>query len=87
MGGVRSVPDAVPKARLPPRAYYALTVLTALNVINVWHRYLIVSCCVHLPTLSVTNQFVRPSRVVCSITQQYIPVFATWEVGAYLRYH
>lgn len=69
MGGVRSVPDAVPKARLPPRAYYALAVLTALNVINVWHRYLIVSYYVHLPTLSVTNQSVRP-RVVCSITQQ-----------------
>lgn len=29
--------------RLPPGAYYALTVLTALNVVNLWHRYLVVS--------------------------------------------
>lgn len=44
--GVVSVPaSAAPAsaARLPPKAYYALTILTALNVINVWHRYLIVS--------------------------------------------
>lgn len=32
-----------PPARLPRGAYYALTVLTSLNVINLWHRYLLVS--------------------------------------------
>lgn len=74
MGGARTVPDAAPKERLPPRAHYALAVLTALNVINVWHRYLIVSFCVHLLLLSVTNWSLWP-RVACSITtgvlQQY----------------
>lgn len=34
---------AVRSVGLPPGAYYALTVLTLLNVINLWHRYLIVS--------------------------------------------
>lgn len=44
MGAV-GVPEKRPTldARLPPGAYYALTVLTALNVINLWHRYLMVS--------------------------------------------
>lgn len=32
---------AVRSVGLPPGAYYALTVLTLLNVINLWHRYLI----------------------------------------------
>lgn len=41
--GKAGVPDPSSSAMLPRGAYYALTVLTALNVINVWHRYLIVS--------------------------------------------
>jgi len=32
-------------------AYYALAVLTALNTINLWHRYLIVSRCAGLPVV------------------------------------
>ncbi|CAN0235325.1 unnamed protein product, partial [Ectocarpus sp. 12 AP-2014] len=41
MGAAVGVPDSPPASKLPPGAYYALTVLTALNVINVWHRYLV----------------------------------------------
>ena len=45
-----------PPTRLPRGAYYALTVLTALNVINLWHRYLMVSS-VTLPWSNVTLLF------------------------------
>ncbi len=40
-----AAPAAAAPAPLPRGAYYALTILTALNVINLWHRYLIVSRC------------------------------------------
>lgn len=39
----RSTKRAGGHVKLSPKAYYALTILTALNAINLWHRYLIVS--------------------------------------------
>ncbi|CAB1116874.1 unnamed protein product [Ectocarpus sp. CCAP 1310/34] len=54
MAAAVGVPDSPPAAKLPPGAYYALTVLTALNVINVWHRYLLVSV-LHTPRARLSS--------------------------------
>lgn len=51
-----------PPVRLPRGAYYVLTVLTALNVINLWHRYLIVSV--------IALRYNR--TIVCSCQQRII---------------
>lgn len=59
-----SVPDrpSNTSARLPPGAHYALTILTALNVINVWHRYLIVSVYLCSESSARFSQFVHHNR-------------------------
>lgn len=62
MGGASAIEPVSTKPEWPKgeadalhqRAYYVLFVVTVLNVVNLWHRYLLVStrssvvCCEHV---------------------------------------
>lgn len=66
MGAVGVLEGGPPPTRLPSGAYYALTVLTALNVINLWHRYLMVSSrhpCRHRLYVGCASCFVPQLRL------------------------
>lgn len=61
MGGTRAI-EPVSKSEqsdrtaMHHRAYYVLSVVTVLNVVNLWHRYLLVSVCSAFVYLSSNHE-------------------------------